>query len=73
MWKRFIGILQVGIAFTWAGLVLGLFFIETPFKFRAPGVSTAIGLGQPTRLRRAESRRTRFGWAASRLFNAGQT
>jgi len=41
----FITVLQVGIAFTWAGLILGLSFIETPLKFQAPGVTTAIGLG----------------------------
>jgi hypothetical protein len=38
-------ILQVGIAFIWAGLVLGLSFIETPLKFQAPGVTTVIGVG----------------------------
>jgi hypothetical protein len=42
---RSTAILQVGIAFTWAGLVLGLSFIETPLKFQAPGVTTAIGVG----------------------------
>jgi hypothetical protein len=42
---RYTAILQVGIAFTWAGLVLGLSFIETPLKFQAPGVTTIIGVG----------------------------
>ncbi|MEM7383318.1 MAG: hypothetical protein AAF514_00105 [Verrucomicrobiota bacterium] len=29
----------------WAGLVLGISFIEAPLKFRAPDVTTEIGLG----------------------------
>lgn len=29
----------------WIGLILGLSFIETPLKFLAPGISTALGLG----------------------------
>ncbi len=42
---NFTAVLRVGVAFTWAGLILGLSFIETPLKFQAPGVTTAIGLG----------------------------
>lgn len=40
--------LQAGIAFTWAGLVLGLSFIETPLKFHAHGITdvTAVGIGR---------------------------
>ena len=33
------------IAFTWFGLVLGISFLEAPLKFRAPGVTTQLGLG----------------------------
>lgn len=33
------------IAFTWFGMVVGVSFIETPLKFRARGVTVAIGLG----------------------------
>lgn len=36
---------QIAIAFTWAGLVLGLSFIETPLKFQAPGISVTLGVG----------------------------
>ena len=36
---------QAGIAFTWAGVVLGLSFIETPLKFHAPGVTEVIAVG----------------------------
>lgn len=28
----------------WCGLLLGISFIETPLKFRAPGITTALGL-----------------------------
>lgn len=33
------------IAFVWAGLVIGLSFIETPLKFQAPGITRELGLG----------------------------
>ncbi len=29
----------------WVGMVAGISFLEAPLKFRAPGVSTVIGLG----------------------------
>ena len=32
-------------AFVWLGMVLAISFIETPLKFRAPGVTLVIGLG----------------------------
>lgn len=35
----------VAVTFTWVGLVVGISFIEAPLKFRAPGVTTPIGLG----------------------------
>ena len=35
----------VGAAFVWLGMVLAISFIETPLKFRAPGVTLRIGLG----------------------------
>ena len=31
--------------FVWSGMVLAISFIETPLKFRAPGVTVRIGLG----------------------------
>ena len=31
--------------FVWLGMVLAISFIETPLKFRAPGVTVQIGLG----------------------------
>lgn len=37
--------LAVALTFVWLGMVLGISFVETPLKFRAPGVSIPIGLG----------------------------
>jgi hypothetical protein len=31
--------------FVWLGMVLAISFLEAPLKFRAPGVTPAIGLG----------------------------
>jgi hypothetical protein len=42
--KRWLDRAQVGIPLLWAGLVLGLSFIETPLRFRAPGVTREVGL-----------------------------
>jgi hypothetical protein len=36
---------SAAVAFCWLGLVLGISFLEAPLKFRAPGVTVAIGLG----------------------------
>jgi hypothetical protein len=38
-------IAAIALPFVWLGLVAGISFIETPLKFRAPGISTALGLG----------------------------
>jgi hypothetical protein len=35
----------VAAVFVWLGMVLAISFIETPLKFRAPGVTQQIGLG----------------------------
>ena len=35
----------IAVTFIWIGLVLGISFLEAWLKFRAPGVTTAIGLG----------------------------
>jgi hypothetical protein len=35
----------VAAVFFWLGMVLAISFIETPLKFRAPGVTLQIGLG----------------------------
>ncbi len=41
----FIKLLQIAIPFIWVGLVAGLSFVETPLKFRAPGITLPLGLG----------------------------
>jgi hypothetical protein len=33
------------VTFVWLGMVLAISFMETPLKFRAPGVTLPIGLG----------------------------
>src|SRR6476469_10147767 len=34
-----------GTAFAWLGMLLGISFLETPLKFRAPGITLPLGLG----------------------------
>ena len=36
---------SVAAVFMWLGMVLAISFIETPLKFRAPGVTLQLGLG----------------------------
>ena len=36
---------SVAAVFTWLGLVAGISLIEAPLKFRAPGITLALGLG----------------------------
>ncbi|MFD0887960.1 hypothetical protein ACFQ08_25755 [Streptosporangium algeriense] len=33
------------VTYVWLGMVLAISFVEAPLKFRAPGVSLAVGLG----------------------------
>jgi hypothetical protein len=35
----------VAAVFVWLGMVLAISFVEAPLKFRAPGVTTRIGVG----------------------------
>ena len=35
----------VAAIFVWLGMVLAISFLETPLKFRAPGITIALGLG----------------------------
>ncbi|WP_407688305.1 hypothetical protein [Mycobacterium sp. HUMS_1102779] len=35
----------VALAFVWLGMVLAISFLEAPLKFRAPNVTTQLGLG----------------------------
>ena len=34
-----------GLACVWLGMVLAISFLEAPLKFRAPGITLALGLG----------------------------
>ena len=35
---------QIAVSFVWAGMVAALSFVETPLKFRAPGMTEALGV-----------------------------
>jgi hypothetical protein len=37
-------VVQVAVPFTWLGMVLAS-FVETPLRFRAPGITVPLGLG----------------------------
>jgi hypothetical protein len=37
--------IAVAVTFMWLGMVVAISFVEAPLKFRAPGVTTRIGLG----------------------------
>jgi hypothetical protein len=39
------GGLAAALAFTWFGMVIAISFVETPLKFRAPGITVPLGLG----------------------------
>ena len=38
-------VMLVAVPFTWLGMVLAISFLETPLKFRAPGITVPLGLG----------------------------
>jgi hypothetical protein len=38
-------VVQVAVPFTWLGMVLAISSVETPLKFRAPGITVPLGLG----------------------------
>ena len=38
-------IIGAAVAFVWLGMVLAISFLETPLKFRAPGITVPLGLG----------------------------
>ena len=37
-------VIGAGTAFAWLGMVLAISFLETPLKFRAPGITLPLGL-----------------------------
>ncbi len=38
-------VVQIAVPFIWLGMVLAISFLETPFRFRAPGITVPLGLG----------------------------
>jgi hypothetical protein len=38
-------LIEVAVPFVWLGMVLAISLLETPLKFRAPGITLALGLG----------------------------
>jgi hypothetical protein len=36
---------QIAVPVVWLGMVLAISFVETPLKFRAPGITMLLGLG----------------------------
>src|SRR6478609_2119681 len=38
-------VIGAGTAFAWLSMVLAISFLETPLKFRAPGITLPLGLG----------------------------
>jgi len=38
-------VVLIAVPFVWLGMVLAISFIETPLKFRAPGITVPLGLG----------------------------
>ena len=38
-------VIGAAVAFVWLGMVLAISFLETPLKFRAPGITVPLGLG----------------------------
>lgn len=43
--RRIEQLIAIALPFLWLGLIVGISVIETPLKFRAPGMTTALGLG----------------------------
>jgi hypothetical protein len=43
--NRLVTVLQMATPFVWLGMVVAISGIETPLKFRAPGMTRALGLG----------------------------
>ncbi|MGE0217599.1 hypothetical protein [Mycolicibacterium sp.] len=39
------GIVAIGVPFVWLGMVVAISVLEAPLKFRAPGITLALGLG----------------------------
>jgi hypothetical protein len=42
---RLAAVVPLAVPFVWLGMVLAISFVETPLKFRAPGITVPLGLG----------------------------
>jgi hypothetical protein len=42
---RLAAIVSLAVPFVWLGMILAISFVETPLKFRAPGITVPLGLG----------------------------
>ena len=42
---RLAAMVQLAVPFIWFGMALAISFLETPLKFRAPGITVPLGLG----------------------------
>jgi hypothetical protein len=45
MTARLAAVTQLAVPFIWLGMVLAISLLETPLKFRAPGITLPLGLG----------------------------
>ena len=54
-WEMFAAVLLVALPLVWFGMITAISFIETPLKFRAPGMTHALGVG--------------IGWIVFRVLN----
>ncbi|GAB3802555.1 hypothetical protein ACFOX0_05740 [Micromonospora zhanjiangensis] len=45
MTARPAAVVIIAVPFVWLGMVLAISFLETPLKFRAPGITVPLGLG----------------------------
>ena len=45
MTARLTAVVLVAVPFVWLGMVLAISLLETPLKFRAPGITVPLGLG----------------------------
>ena len=43
--KNIYATIILAIVFIWAGMVMGISFLEAPLKFQAPGITLKLGLG----------------------------
>ncbi|MFI7426868.1 hypothetical protein ACIBPB_07755 [Micromonospora sp. NPDC049836] len=45
MTARLTAVVLIAVPFVWLGMVLAISLLETPLKFRAPGITVPLGLG----------------------------